>query len=140
VCVCVCVCVRVYGRCLKPNANKTPGIIDNVLLGNQLRYTGVLDTVEIQRQGFATRLSFASFLYRLVSMFDIPITTVYTKYTLHLAAKYSRIFLRKLNDVFRAGISVLFIQCPPKYPPLQQAVPMFLTNSDCLAGRLARTR
>lgn len=52
-------------RCIKPNDNRRPGYVDRTKMAQQLRYTGVLETVRIRKQGFSHRLTFADFLRRL---------------------------------------------------------------------------
>lgn len=53
-----------FVRCIKPNDLKKAGQIDRTKMAQQLRYTGVLETVSIRKQGFSHRLSFADFLRR----------------------------------------------------------------------------
>jgi len=45
---------------------KQPDAFNKELVLKQLRYTGVLQTVTIRRQGYATRLTFSDFLKRYV--------------------------------------------------------------------------
>jgi myosin-3 len=49
-------------RCIKPNQQQVPFEIDAHHVTNQLRYTGVLETIRIRREGFAYRPTFADFL------------------------------------------------------------------------------
>ena len=51
-------------RCIKPNANKSSDLFDDELVLKQLKYTGVMETVKIRRQGFAFRLPFETFIHR----------------------------------------------------------------------------
>ena len=53
-----------FVRCIKPNDLKKAGQIDRTKMAQQLRYTGVLETVRIRKQGFSHRLTFADFLRR----------------------------------------------------------------------------
>lgn len=53
-------------RCIKPNDTRRPGYVDRTKISQQLRYTGVLETVRIRKQGYSHRLTFADFLRRSV--------------------------------------------------------------------------
>ncbi|XP_069476602.1 unconventional myosin-X [Ambystoma mexicanum] len=51
-------------RCIKPNAQKMPDQFDETLVLNQLRYSGMLETVRIRRAGFPVRRPFQDFCVR----------------------------------------------------------------------------
>lgn len=51
-------------RCLKPNGIKAASIWNPDLVTTQLRYTGMLETTRIRREGFAIRPTFADFVHR----------------------------------------------------------------------------
>ncbi|XP_033103170.1 myosin-IIIb-like [Anneissia japonica] len=53
-----------FVRCVKPNIYSKPNEFEPQLVVRQLRYTGVLETTRIRREGFPTRLLFAEFLRR----------------------------------------------------------------------------
>lgn len=53
-------------RCIKPNDSRRPGQVDRTKMAQQLRYTGVLETVRIRKQGFSHRLTFGDFLRRFI--------------------------------------------------------------------------
>ncbi|PVD37741.1 hypothetical protein C0Q70_00342 [Pomacea canaliculata] len=53
-----------FVRCIKPNDEKEPGNFDYERVRTQLRYTGVLETTRIRRQGFSHRINFSDFLKR----------------------------------------------------------------------------
>lgn len=52
-------------RCIRPNVENSPGYFDKEKVMVQLRYTGVLETTKIRRQGFSHRIAFSEFLKRL---------------------------------------------------------------------------
>ncbi|KAM4556029.1 unconventional myosin-X [Fundulus diaphanus] len=51
-------------RCIKPNTHKMPDHFDQTVVLNQLRYSGMLETVKIRRTGFPVRRSFQDFCSR----------------------------------------------------------------------------
>ncbi|XP_030063162.1 unconventional myosin-X [Microcaecilia unicolor] len=51
-------------RCIKPNIRKMPDQFDQTLVLNQLRYSGMLETVRIRRAGFPVRRPFQDFCTR----------------------------------------------------------------------------
>ncbi|XP_068605079.1 unconventional myosin-X [Brachionichthys hirsutus] len=51
-------------RCIKPNTHKMPEQFDQTLVLNQLRYSGMLETVKIRRTGFPVRRPFQDFCTR----------------------------------------------------------------------------
>ncbi|XP_058876562.1 unconventional myosin-X-like [Acipenser ruthenus] len=50
-----------FVRCIKPNTQKMPDQFDQSVVLNQLRYSGMLETVRIRRAGFPVRRSFLDF-------------------------------------------------------------------------------
>ncbi|XP_077581041.1 unconventional myosin-X [Stigmatopora nigra] len=51
-------------RCIKPNTHKSPDVFDPAVVLNQLRYSGMLETVKIRRAGFPVRRAFREFCRR----------------------------------------------------------------------------
>ncbi|XP_056246717.1 unconventional myosin-X isoform X1 [Seriola aureovittata] len=51
-------------RCIKPNTRKMPDQFDQTVVLNQLRYSGMLETVKIRRTGFPVRRPFQDFCSR----------------------------------------------------------------------------
>uniref|UniRef100_H3C4L1 Myosin X, like 1 n=1 Tax=Tetraodon nigroviridis TaxID=99883 RepID=H3C4L1_TETNG len=51
-------------RCIKPNMEKNPNVFDPEVVLNQLRYSGMLETVKIRRAGFPVRRTFRDFFSR----------------------------------------------------------------------------
>uniref|UniRef100_A0A8C2YKT7 Unconventional myosin-XV n=1 Tax=Chinchilla lanigera TaxID=34839 RepID=A0A8C2YKT7_CHILA len=57
-------CNPLFVRCLKPNHKKEPGLFEPDVVMAQLRYSGVLETVRIRKEGFPVRLPFQVFVDR----------------------------------------------------------------------------
>nr|XP_044989043.1 unconventional myosin-X isoform X2 [Jaculus jaculus] len=53
-----------FVRCIKPNMQKMPGRFDEAVVLNQLRYSGMLETVRIRQAGYAVRRPFQDFYKR----------------------------------------------------------------------------
>ncbi|XP_075682880.1 unconventional myosin-X [Rhinoderma darwinii] len=53
-----------FVRCIKPNIHKMPDQFDQTMVLNQLRYSGMLETVRIRRAGFPVRRPFQDFYFR----------------------------------------------------------------------------
>ncbi|XP_048857839.1 unconventional myosin-X [Brienomyrus brachyistius] len=53
-----------FVRCIKPNMEKNPNKFDPEVVLNQLRYSGMLETVKIRRAGFPVRRTFKDFFCR----------------------------------------------------------------------------
>lgn len=51
-------------RCIKPNNDKAPLKLDMPIVLEQLRYSGMLETIRIRQIGFPVRLRFAHFADR----------------------------------------------------------------------------
>lgn len=54
----------IFISCLKPNSCKLPDSFTPEYLLSQLKYTGVLETTRIRRQGYSVRIAFDEFLER----------------------------------------------------------------------------
>ncbi|KAM6986769.1 LOW QUALITY PROTEIN: unconventional myosin-X [Aplochiton taeniatus] len=53
-----------FVRCIKPNMGKNANLFDPAVVLNQLRYSGMLETVKIRRAGFPVRRTFQDFYNR----------------------------------------------------------------------------
>ncbi|KAF1412742.1 Myosin-IIIb, partial [Spheniscus humboldti] len=53
-----------FVRCIKPNNQKEPGVVDSQMVLLQLRYNGLLETIRIRKDGFSWRPSFEEFAER----------------------------------------------------------------------------
>ncbi|XP_031750921.1 myosin-IIIb isoform X2 [Xenopus tropicalis] len=51
-------------RCIKPNSQNEPGLLETQTVLNQLRYNGLMETLRIRRDGFSWRPSVQEFVAR----------------------------------------------------------------------------
>ncbi|KAM9447915.1 unconventional myosin-X [Salvelinus alpinus] len=61
-----------FVRCIKPNMNKNANMFDPEVVLNQLRYSGMLETVKIRRAGFPVRRAFTDFYSRYMMKDNRP--------------------------------------------------------------------
>jgi myosin heavy subunit len=59
-----------FVRCVKPNKEKKPGIFDALMIVDQLRLSGVTETVKIRKSGFLMRPPALEFLQRFLIILD----------------------------------------------------------------------
>ncbi|KAM5262806.1 unconventional myosin-XV [Ctenodactylus gundi] len=100
-------CNPLFVRCLKPNHKKEPGLFEPEVVMAQLRYSGVLETVRIRKEGFPVRLPFQVFVDRYRCL--VPL-----KHNLPANGDMCVSVLSRLCTVmpntYRVGISKLFLK------------------------------
>nr|XP_046215529.1 unconventional myosin-IXb-like isoform X5 [Oncorhynchus gorbuscha] len=62
-------------RCIRSNAEKKEMLFDNALVQQQLRYTGMLETVRIQKSGYNAKFTFTEFLEQFKLLLPKEATT-----------------------------------------------------------------
>uniref|UniRef100_A0A672HW69 Myosin X, like 1 n=1 Tax=Salarias fasciatus TaxID=181472 RepID=A0A672HW69_SALFA len=79
-------------RCIKPNMEKNPNVFDPEVVLNQLRYSGMLETVKIRRAGFPVRRTFKDFFsrYKIIHKEKIPTAGDDKKKSTDLLTKYDK--------------------------------------------------
>uniref|UniRef100_A0A8C3JX17 Myosin VIIB n=1 Tax=Calidris pygmaea TaxID=425635 RepID=A0A8C3JX17_9CHAR len=67
-------CQPYFIRCIKPNDYKKPLLFDRELCIKQLRYSGMMETIQIRKAGYPIRYKFEEFLerYRVLLQGGIP--------------------------------------------------------------------
>ncbi|XP_078518827.1 unconventional myosin-XV [Lissotriton helveticus] len=51
-------CNPFFVRCIKPNNKKEPGLFEMDVVGGQLKYSGILETIRIRKEGYPVRIPF----------------------------------------------------------------------------------
>ncbi|XP_028251166.1 unconventional myosin-X [Parambassis ranga] len=79
-------------RCIKPNMEKNPNVFDPEVVLNQLRYSGMLETVKIRRAGFPVRRTFKDFFsrYKIILKEKVPAAGDDKKSSIDLLTKYDK--------------------------------------------------
>ena len=62
-------CESNYVRCLKPNEQKKEFFVTPTFLFNQIKYLGILDTINVRKQGFPTRKTYEEFFKEYKALF-----------------------------------------------------------------------
>ncbi|KAL8573674.1 hypothetical protein ACOMHN_007227 [Nucella lapillus] len=57
-------CHPYFVRCVKPNTRKAPMSFEDEVVMDQLRYTGMLETIRIRKMGYPIRIKFPVFIQR----------------------------------------------------------------------------
>ncbi|XP_023792922.1 unconventional myosin-XV [Cyanistes caeruleus] len=64
-------CNPFFVRCIKPNNKKEPGLFEADVVRAQLRYSGILETIRIRKEGFPIRIPFLVFIDRYRCLVDM---------------------------------------------------------------------
>ncbi|KAM7152514.1 unconventional myosin-XV [Macrochelys suwanniensis] len=64
-------CNPFFVRCLKPNNKKEPAVFEADIVSSQLRYSGILETIRIRKEGFPVRIPFQIFIDRYRCLVDL---------------------------------------------------------------------
>ncbi|XP_074649564.1 unconventional myosin-XV-like [Tubulanus polymorphus] len=106
-------CNPYFIRCIKPNNEKTPMNFKMPVVLDQLRYTGMLETIRIRKQGYPIRIKFKQFIDRFHALLgprkpkqqqqklsesqycEIILTHSSGKYAEHFQIGLSKVFLKE---------------------------------------------
>nr|XP_026653711.1 unconventional myosin-XV [Zonotrichia albicollis] len=64
-------CNPFFVRCIKPNNKKEPGLFEPDVVRTQLRYSGILETIRIRKEGYPVRIPFIVFIDRYRCLVDM---------------------------------------------------------------------
>ncbi|XP_063788896.1 unconventional myosin-XV [Pseudophryne corroboree] len=64
-------CNPFFVRCIKPNNKKEPSMFEPDVVGSQLKYSGILETIRIRKEGYPVRIPFHIFLSRYRCVMDL---------------------------------------------------------------------
>ncbi|KAM8960363.1 unconventional myosin-XV [Pelodytes ibericus] len=64
-------CNPFFVRCIKPNSKKEPNFFEADVVTTQLKYSGILETIRIRKEGFPVRIPFHIFLSRYRCVMDL---------------------------------------------------------------------
>ncbi|XP_070187968.1 myosin-IIIb-like isoform X1 [Littorina saxatilis] len=127
-----------FVRCIKPNDDKEPWSFDPDRVQIQLRYTGVLETTRIRRQGYSHRIPFADFLKRY------HVLGIYGTNKIPITKENCELLLNKLNMTgWAIGKTKVFLkyyhieELARLYENLQRRVVMV---QACVRSWMCRTR
>jgi len=123
-------CEPSFVRCIKPNDLKKPMMFDRHLCWQQLKYSGMLETVKIRKAGFAIRYTFDEFVNRYhVIMKDLKLPRDIPREMTEALAK------ALLNDVeWTIGHRMIFLK-DHHGDILEQARDGLLTNAVVVLQR-----
>uniref|UniRef100_UPI00358EF764 unconventional myosin-X-like isoform X2 n=1 Tax=Myxine glutinosa TaxID=7769 RepID=UPI00358EF764 len=129
-----------FVRCIKPNMNKAPESFEPAVVLNQLKYSGMLETVRIRRAGFPVRRPFSEFCCRYKSLLrDMSISMDHQIQSASLLRLYD-----PSGCQWQLGKSKVFLR-EPLERQLEQARHLVLEKAATVIqahvlGYLARTR
>jgi myosin-15 len=100
-------CHPFFVRCIKPNAEKASMTFENKLVLDQLRYSGMLETIRIRRAGFPVRLKFSAFAKRYQCLAEgLPVNSGDRATCIHVIEKLKD----KIGSAHQLGLTKVFLR------------------------------
>jgi myosin heavy subunit len=156
-------CNPFFVRCIKPNTQKTPKLVERQLVLSQLRYSGMLETIRVRRAGYTNRTLYREFLgrYGIISgdvlrlaktdeksatrnllelvgatkdQWELGNTKIFFKGTIEAKLEERRAE-RIIVYVLKLQSFIRMARCRAKFQRIQKAVPLI---QRCIRGALAR--
>nr|XP_015215599.1 PREDICTED: unconventional myosin-XV [Lepisosteus oculatus] len=123
-------CNPFFVRCLKPNNKKEPGLFEVEVVSTQLRYSGILETIRIRKEGFPVRIPFQIFINRKRYV-KMRASLIKFRSLIHMYVNRKR-YIKELTR--REVINVTHLVIPAELGGLLQAVAAGKElHSGCLA-------
>ncbi|KAL8175332.1 UNVERIFIED_CONTAM: Unconventional myosin-XV, partial [Gekko kuhli] len=100
-------CNPFFVRCIKPNNKKKPGLFEEDVVGAQLKYSGILETIRIRKEGFPVRIPFRIFTERYRCLVDLhPDSLPEGVYCVKVLTKLCPV----TRDMYCIGVTKLFMK------------------------------
>ncbi|XP_029433068.1 unconventional myosin-XV [Rhinatrema bivittatum] len=100
-------CNPFFVRCIKPNNKKEPNLFESDVVMSQLKYSGILETIRIRKEGYPVRMAFQVFLDRYRCVMGL-------KHNIPADGESCVTLLKKLCTVTQSsyctGVSKLFLK------------------------------
>ncbi|KAM9378838.1 unconventional myosin-VIIb [Phaethornis superciliosus] len=102
-------CQPYFIRCIKPNDYKKPLLFDRELCIKQLRYSGMMETIQIRKAGYPIRYSFEEFFERYRVLLPWPLRKQLKNDARQSCIQISEAVLGK-DDSWQAGRTKIFLK------------------------------
>ncbi|KTG40366.1 hypothetical protein cypCar_00007717 [Cyprinus carpio] len=129
-------CQPFFIRCFKPNDKKMPMVFNRELCMQQLRYSGMLETIKIRKLGYPIRHTFRDFLQR----YRVLLKTVHcdpnTEPAANCCAAICRAMIRDEED-WKIGKAKVFLRLKQGFARLQAKVRSRQLHTEYMRRRAA---
>ncbi|NWU97400.1 MYO7A protein, partial [Upupa epops] len=102
-------CQPYFIRCIKPNDYKKPLLFDRELCIKQLRYSGMMETIQIRKAGYPVRYSFEEFFERYGVLLPWPLRVQLKNDARQSSISISEAVLGK-DESWQAGRTKIFLK------------------------------
>lgn len=101
-------CSPWFIRCIKPNNEKKPNLFDTSLVLDQLRYSGILETIKIRKLGYPIRYGFSNFVARYKCL--VPSNSVAHQQSTRDLTRLILTSYQNSGEDFQIGASKVFLR------------------------------